>query len=89
MKSIKRANGLPGWYCPLKSPSSLAKLPGWGNSFSSINSKYSKVLDTSRGDIIKDFFDPALAVSVRYDRGVGFFQCRMVETGSKGNGGIR
>lgn len=31
------------------------------------------VLDTSSGDIIRDFFSPALSASVRYDRGVGFF----------------
>ena len=31
------------------------------------------ILDTSSGDIISDFFNPALAASVRYDRGVGFF----------------
>ena len=29
------------------------------------------ILDTSSGDIIADFFNPALAVSTRYDRGVG------------------
>ena len=31
------------------------------------------ILDTSSGDIIRDFFNPALGASVRYDRGVGFF----------------
>jgi hypothetical protein len=27
------------------------------------------ILDTSSGDIIRDFFNPALVASVRYDRG--------------------
>jgi SLT domain-containing protein len=31
------------------------------------------VIDTSSHDLIVDFFTPALAASVRYDRGVGFF----------------
>lgn len=31
------------------------------------------VLDSSASDLIADFFEPALAASVRYDRGVGFF----------------
>lgn len=31
------------------------------------------VLDTSSNDLIVDFFVPALAQSVRYDRGVGYF----------------
>ncbi|TWJ32498.1 hypothetical protein JN12_00938 [Geobacter argillaceus] len=32
---------------------------------------FAPVLDTSSGDIIRDFFNPALAASVRYDRCVG------------------
>ena len=31
------------------------------------------VIDTSSADMAADFYVPALAVSVRYDRGVGFF----------------
>jgi superfamily II DNA or RNA helicase len=31
------------------------------------------MLDTSSGDIIEDFFNPALICSTHYDRGVGFF----------------
>jgi superfamily II DNA or RNA helicase len=42
------------------------------------------VLDTSSGDIIRDFFDPALAVSIRYDRGVGFFSASWLRLAAKG-----
>ncbi len=42
------------------------------------------VLDTSSNDIIKDFFDPALSVSVRYDRGVGFFSAAWLRLAALG-----
>lgn len=42
------------------------------------------VLDTSSGDIIRDFFNPALAVSVRYDRGVGFFSASWLRLAARG-----
>ncbi len=38
-----------------------------------LNLAVSHVLDTSSNDLIVDFFVPALAQSVRYDRGVGYF----------------
>jgi superfamily II DNA or RNA helicase len=41
-------------------------------------------LDTSSGDIIRDFFNPALAVSIRYDRGVGFFSAAWLRLAAKG-----
>ncbi len=34
---------------------------------------FASLLETSSSDLIADFFAPALAESVRYDRGVGFF----------------
>jgi len=42
------------------------------------------ILDTSSGDIIKDFFNPALAVSITYDRGVGFFSAAWLRLSAKG-----
>lgn len=42
------------------------------------------VVDTSSGDIIADFFNPVLAVSVRYDRGVGFFSAGWLRLAAKG-----
>jgi hypothetical protein len=42
------------------------------------------ILDTSSGDIIRDFFNPALAASIRYDRGVGFFSASWLRLASKG-----
>lgn len=41
-------------------------------------------LDTSSNDIIKDFFNPALGASVRYDRGVGFFSAAWLRLASSG-----
>ena len=41
-------------------------------------------LDTSSGDIIKDFFNPALAASIRYDRGVGFFSAAWLRIAAQG-----
>ncbi len=31
------------------------------------------IMDTSTADMAEEFYVPALSVSVRYDRGVGFF----------------
>lgn len=42
------------------------------------------VLDTSTNDIIRDFFNPALKASVRYDRGVGFFSASWLRLAAKG-----
>ncbi len=42
------------------------------------------VVDTSSHDIIADFFAPALAASVRYDRGVGFFSSGWLRIAAKG-----
>jgi hypothetical protein len=42
------------------------------------------ILDTSSGDIIRDFFNPALSASIRYDRGVGFFSASWLRLASKG-----
>lgn len=41
-------------------------------------------LDTSRNDIIRDFFDPVLSYSVTYDRGVGFFSAAWLRIAAKG-----
>jgi len=42
------------------------------------------VLDTSTNDIIRDFFNPALKASVRYDRGVGFFSASWLRLAAQG-----
>ena len=42
------------------------------------------ILDTSTGDLIKDFFEPALKSSIRYDRGVGFFSAAWLRLSAKG-----
>ncbi len=42
------------------------------------------ILDTSSGDIIMDFFNPALAVAIQYDRGVGFFSAAWLRLAAKG-----
>lgn len=42
------------------------------------------VLDTSSADLIKDFFTPALARAVRYDRGVGFFSSGWLRAAAAG-----
>jgi len=46
--------------------------------------EFPPLLDTSSADIIKDFFNPALAASVRYDRGVGFFSAAWLRIASQG-----
>jgi len=42
------------------------------------------ILDTSSGDIIRDFFNPSLGASVRYDRGVGFFSAAWLRLAAQG-----
>ncbi len=42
------------------------------------------VLDTSRDDLITDFFIPALSASIRYDRGVGFFSAAWLRVAAHG-----
>lgn len=41
------------------------------------------ILDTSSGDIIREFFNPAFAASVGYDRGVGFFSASWLRLAKK------
>ena len=41
-------------------------------------------LDTSRADLIRDFFIPALARAVSYDRAVGFFSSGWLRVAAKG-----
>ncbi len=41
-------------------------------------------IDTSRNDIINDFFNPALACAVKYDRGVGFFSAAWLRIAAEG-----
>jgi hypothetical protein len=41
-------------------------------------------IDTSRNDLIRDFFDPSLTASIRYDRGVGFFSAAWLRIAAKG-----
>lgn len=42
------------------------------------------MLDTSSGDIIGDFFNPALSCATRYDRGVGFFSASWLRLAASG-----
>lgn len=42
------------------------------------------VLDTSSANLIADFFVPALAASIRYDRGVGYFSSGWLRVAAKG-----
>ena len=42
------------------------------------------ILDTSRDDLIADFFIPALSASIRYDRGVGFFSAAWLRITARG-----
>lgn len=46
--------------------------------------KWPATLDTSGADLIKDFFEPALASSDSYSRGVGFFSSAWLRAASKG-----
>jgi len=45
---------------------------------------FPSTLDTSHGNLISDFFLPALKASVRYDRAVGFFSASWLRLASKG-----
>ncbi len=49
-----------------------------------ISCKFSPFLTTSDADLIHDFFAPALRVSVRYDRGVGFFSAGWLRIAAEG-----
>lgn len=40
--------------------------------------------DTSQHDLVRDFFEPALNRSARYDRGVGYFSSAWIRENSKG-----
>src|SRR5688572_21178019 len=42
------------------------------------------ILDTSTSDIMASFFNPALSVSIRYDRGVGFFSAAWLRIAAQG-----
>ena len=52
------------------------------------------VITTSTNDVIREFYVPALARSIRYDRGVGFFSSKWLQLAAEGlssladNGGI-
>lgn len=41
-------------------------------------------MDTSKNDIIHEFFNPALECSIKYDRGVGFFSAAWLRISAKG-----
>lgn len=45
-------------------------------------------LDTSSADLIQDFFVPALARAIRYDRGVGFFSAGWLRVAAEGMAGF-
>ena len=45
---------------------------------------FPSTLDTSEGEIIADFFVPALSASLRYDRGVGFFSAGWLRVTAEG-----
>ena len=42
------------------------------------------IMDTSSSDLIQDFFVPALAASLRYDRGVGYFSSGWLRVAAAG-----
>lgn len=44
------------------------------------------VIDSSSADMAREFIVPALAASVRYDRGVGFFSSGWLRMVSEGMG---
>jgi superfamily II DNA or RNA helicase len=46
--------------------------------------QFPTTIDTSSADIISDFFVPALAASVKYDRGVGYFSAGWLRLAAKG-----
>jgi superfamily II DNA or RNA helicase len=49
-----------------------------------ISFKWPLMMDTSSADLIKDFFEPALATSSRYDRGVGYFSSGWLRVAAAG-----
>ena len=46
------------------------------------------VICTSTRDVIREFYVPALARSVTYDRGVGFFSSKWLELAAEGLAGL-
>jgi hypothetical protein len=42
------------------------------------------IVDSSTANMATDFYEPALSVSVRYDRGVGFFSSGWLRVVAKG-----
>src|SRR5438045_266527 len=44
------------------------------------------MMDTSTANLIADFFEPALAASKHYDRGVGYFSSGWLRTTAAGMG---
>lgn len=48
------------------------------------NLVFKQVMDTSTANLIEDFFVPALAASVRYDRGVGYFSSGWLRIAAEG-----
>jgi superfamily II DNA or RNA helicase len=45
---------------------------------------FQPIMDTSSGDLIKDFFVPALNLSLKYDRGVGYFSSGWLQMAAAG-----
>lgn len=43
-----------------------------------------RFLDTSKHDLVRDFFEPSLAASVYFDRGVGFFSSGWLRVNAQG-----
>ena len=48
------------------------------------NREWHRILNTSDHDFMEDFFIPALSLSVKYDRGVGFFSSGWFRQAAKG-----
>lgn len=46
--------------------------------------KFPRILDTSTHDIVREFFEPALRSSLKYDRGVGFFSSGWLRVNARG-----
>jgi superfamily II DNA or RNA helicase len=49
-----------------------------------LETAFPSVIDTSSTNIVTDFFIPALAESIRYDRGVGYFSSSWLKLTAKG-----
>lgn len=46
--------------------------------------EWPRVLTTSKHDLVRDLFEPALSSSIKYDRGVGFFSSGWLRVNSRG-----